>query len=410
MATGDLTVLNGVIKIVSGTLKKQYEEKALMYNRISKGKGTKIGDRGMEFPAHLTGNYNHGAVTDGGDMPAGGSNLAKRFQVFFKNVVASMRLTGAAIDSINSGDVAYVNDVLKWNMDETTSSFNKILNAYAWGVGDGRLATISSGANSATQTVSNNDANRFLHDGMAVQTVTTSTGTISSTGTILNAKASATTFTSVAAMTTSVTSDIVTMAGSYNLMPIGIRGIIDDTTNGGTVFQGLSRSTYPSLKAFRVNASSVGLDVSFLRRLLSAGIHIAAGELNRDKLEFWSHPAQTSAYSALGWPLKRYDGMAKSVDLGFTTYEYEGINWVEDVDAPKTTVDAIDWSTMFKVTAKDIGWDDKTGATLRQVPSATSGVAYTDQYEAYLTGRFNFACNRPNINGWVDALAVPTGF
>jgi hypothetical protein len=410
VATGDLTVANGVIKIVQGKLTKQYEEKAFLYNRIGKGKGTKIGDRGIEIPAHLEPNANYTFTIDGGDLPAGGSNNSKRFQIFFKNQVHSMRLTGSAIDSINSGDVSYVKDFMEWNMTETVKTAMKRSNIHAWGTGTGRLATISSGANSATQTVSNNDANRFLEAGMRVSSITLTDGTITASGVILNPRASATTFTTVAAMTTTVTSDIIVPFGGYNLAPMGIRGIIDDTTNGGTIFQGLSRSTYPSLKATRVNASSAGLDISFLRRLLGAGIHIVQGELDRNKLELWSHPAQMSAYQALGWNLRRFSEKSKSIDLGFTGGEYEGINWMEDVHAPKDTVDAINWETMKKFVAKDFGWDDKTGSILRQVPSTTSGIAYTDQFEAYYTARYNFGCDRPNANGFIDSLAVPTGF
>ena len=411
MATGDLTVGNGVIKIVGGTLTKQYEESKLLYNRMAKGKGTKIGDRGVEIPTQLTANANGTFIKDGGDMPAGGSVVVKRAQVFFKNFAAAMRLTGAAIDSINSLDTAYIKDYLKFTMDETLSQAYKKANVYAWGNGSGRLATISSGASSATQTVSNNDANRYLTDGMLIDSVTTATGTVTATGaTILNHAASSTTFTTVAAMSTTVTSDIIVASGAYNLAFTGIKALIDDGTNSSVIFQGLSRTTYPTLKSTRINTSSVGLDISHLRRLLGSGIQIAKGELDRDALEFWSHPAQTAAYSALGWNLKRFEGTSKSVDLGFTAYEYEGINWVEDVDCDKAEVRAIDWSTMQKYVAKDFGWDEKSGSILKQVPSTTSGIAYTDQFEAYLTARFNFGCTRPNVNGWVDALAVPQGF
>ena len=409
MATGDLTVANGVMKIVGGKLTKQYEEVPLLHNRMQKGKGTKISDRGVEIPTHLTGNYNHRFMTDGGDFPAGGSNTVKRAQVFFKNYAFAVRLTGAAIDAVNSLDVAYIKDWLQFNLDETMSASYKQGNVYAWGTGNGRLATISSGANSATQTVSNNDANRYLRDGLLIDSVTTSTGTLTVAGaTISNSKASSTTFTTVAAMTTTVTSDIIVASGSYNLAFTGMGAIIDDTTNGPVVFQGLSRNTYTGYRAFRVTAASTGLDTSYLRRLLGAGIHIATGELNRDALELWSHPSQTAAYSSLGWNLRRFTGDSKSIDLGFTAYEYEGINWVEDVDCPKDRIYAIDWSTMGKYIAKDFGWDDKTGSILRQVPSTTT--AYTDQYEAYMTARYNYGCTRPNKNGFIDLLAVPTGF
>lgn len=395
------------MRIVGARITKQFEEVPLLHNRISKGRGTKISDRGVEIPTHLEGNYNHTFVPDGGDMPAGGSNLVKRAQVFFKNYVHTVRLTGAAVDSINSLDVAYIKDWQQFNLDESMKSAYKMCNIYAWGTGTGRLATISTGANSTTQTVNNNDANRFLRAGLRVEVTdgTTSRGS----AVIDNPKASTTTFTLLTALNTT-TSDVVIASGAYNQAFTGIRAMVDDTTDSAVTFQGLSRNTYTQYRSFRVNASSVGLDVSFLRRLLSAGIHINVGEINRDALELWSHPAQTSAYSALGWNLKRYEGKAKSIDLGYTVYEYEGVNWVEDVDAPKDEVDALDWSTFGKYVAKDYGWDDKTGSILRQVPSATSGIAYTDQYEAYMTARHNYGCTRPNKNGWVDALAIPTGF
>jgi len=407
MATGSLDIVNGVVKIVGGKLVKVYEEVPLFHNRLQKGTGTSIGDRGIEIPTQLSGNYNHAFMADGGEFPVGGSVLAKRAQIFFKNIAHSARLTGAAIDSVKGGDRAYINNVLSWTLDQTVSASAKMGNIYAHGKGDGRLATISSGANSATQTVSNTDANRFLRDGLVVQSVTPGTGAVTASGTILNSKASATTFTTVAAMTTTLTSDIIVASGGFNLAITGAKAMIDDTTNSAVTFQGLSRTTFPAYKAFRVNAGSTGLDVSFLRRALSAGVHINVGQLNRDDLEIWAHPAQVSAYSALGWNLKRFEGSSKSLDLGFVTHEYEGIAMVQDVDCDKDRIEFIDFSTIAKYVAKDYGWDDKSGAVLSRVVGTN---AYKDQFEAYLTARFNYGCTAPNRNAFIDGLTVPTGF
>lgn len=407
MALGDLSIANGVVKIVGGKLTRQFELSALMHNRLQKGKGTKIGDRGVEIPSHLSGNFNHTFLTDGGEFPVGGSNLVKRAQVFFKNYAFATRLSGAAIDSINSMDVAYIKDWEQFNLDETMTDAYKQANVYAHGIGTSRLATISAGANSATQTVNNTDKNRFLRDGLAIQSVTPATGAITASGVILNSKASATTFTTVAAMTTTVTGDYIVAAGAFNLAFTGKKAMIDDGTNAPVTFQGLSRTTYPAYRAFRVDAGSTGLDVSHLRRAVSAGVHINMGELNRDALEIWSHPAQTSAYSALGWKLKRFEGSSKSVDLGFTAYEYEGINWVEDVDCDKDRLDFIDFSTIAKYVAKDYGWDDKTGSILRQVVGTST---YKDQYEAFMTARYNYGCVNPRANAFIDSLSIPVGF
>ncbi len=292
-------------------------------------------------------------------------------------------------------------DVYYW------SELNKMLNIYSRGTGNGRLATISSGANSATQTVSNNDKNRFLRDGLKIQSVTPATGAVTASGTIANSKASATTFTTEAAMTTTLTSDIIVAYGSFNLAFMGTKGIIDDTTNAAVTFQGLSRSTYPAYRAFRVDAASTGLDVSHLRRALSAGVHINVGELNRDSLEIWTHPCQVSAYSALGWNLRRFDGKSKAIDLGFTVYEYEGIAMAQDVDADKDRIDFINFDTMKKYEAKTLGWDDRTGSVLHRVVGTST---YKDAVEGFLTARLNFGCERPNENAFIDSLAIPTGY
>ena len=156
----------GVISGTGGKLTKQYEESRLLHNRLQKGKGTKIGDRGVEIPTHLSGNYNHKFMADGGEFPVGGSNLSKRAKVFFKNLAGACRLTGAAIDSINSMDVAYVKDVLQWNLDESMSALYKMGNIYAHGLGDGKLATVSTAANGTSKTVTENDLNRFGERGL----------------------------------------------------------------------------------------------------------------------------------------------------------------------------------------------------------------------------------------------------
>lgn len=403
----DLSTANGVVKIVGGKLTKQYEEVALFHNRLQKGKGKKIGDRGIEIPTHLGGNYNHKFMTDGGAFPRGGGQISRRAKVFFRNFAQAVRLTGGAIDTINSGDVAYVTDVLQWNMDETVGAGYKMNNIYAHGLGDGRLATTSTAGSGTTKTVTGNDLNRFLRDGVKVDFVVPGTGVISGTGTIANAKASSTTFTLEAAAT-SAASDYVVASGSFNLAITGKKAWIDDTTNAPVTFQTISRNTYPAYRAFRMDAANTGLDVAYLRKALSAGIHIAVGELDRDVLEIWSHPCQAAAYNALGWNLKRFSGESKTLDLGFTQYEFETINWTVDVDCDKDRLDFVDFSTIQKYVAKDFGWDEKTGSVLRQC--VNSDGENLDQYEAYITARFNYGCTRPNKNAFVDRLTVPSGY
>src|SRR3990167_1078624 len=177
MATADLERANGVMRVVGDCLRTQFEQKHMFYTWVGKGKGTKIGDRGVEIPTHLVPNANHAWTSDGGDNPAGGSNLVKRAKVYFKNYMHSSRLTGGAIDTINGGDRSYVENFLQFELDESVKQAYKMINIYAVsGTGNGRLATISGTATSTTQTVDNNDANRFLRDELLIDSVNTSTG------------------------------------------------------------------------------------------------------------------------------------------------------------------------------------------------------------------------------------------
>jgi hypothetical protein len=161
----------------------------------------------------------------------------------------------------------------------------KMGNIYAHGKGDGRLATLSAdGGSSTTQTVNNNDKNRFLKAGLKIDIVTPSTGVVAGSANIVLPQASSTTFTIDSAIDPGSSSDIVVASGAFNLAITGMLAIIDDTTNAPVSFQGLSRNTYTGYRATRVDAGSTGMDVSYLRRALSAGIHIQVGELDRDVL------------------------------------------------------------------------------------------------------------------------------
>lgn len=411
--SGNLTVANGIAKISGGLYQELIPTKALLYNRMNKGEGKPIGDRGFELPIGSALPFNHGFPADGGDLPIGESVETIRALVMARRYMHAIRLTGKAMQMLgkNKSNMSYVKDWSRLNIDAAIEAAYKMQNWYGWGTGNGRLATISTGATSATQTVSNNDKDRAIRKNMRISIVASDFSAIRGSARITSESGtgSATTFT-MSASIASTTGDYVVISGGSNAAITGLGLIIDDTTNASVYFQNVDRNTYLRYRAQCLTASSNGLSQALLRRILGAKILPALNVLNRGDYEIWSHPAQLTAYGQLGWNLKRWTGDSKSQDLGFTTYEFEGIPWVEEVDAPKDIVDFIDWSTMQKFTAKDWGWDETTGDIFRQVPSSTSGVAYTDNYEAYYDTIANYGCTNPQANAQIYSLALPTGF
>ncbi len=418
MATGNLTQATGVLRIVGGEYSKNYEQKAMLFNRINKGSGNTLSDRGFEIPTEIEGNYAYGWPTDGGDWPAGGSITTIRQLVFFKEYAHSVRLTARAINTIKP-DAAYIKSWTEKNLDGSINAAYKINNWMAWGTGNGLLGVVSSGASSVTQTFNNttaangNNNVRYLKYGMKVSFYDTGLVTLrtGSPGTITSTPTPGNTTITLDTSVATTTGDYCVIYGGANQAITGMKAICDDTTEASVTYQNNSRNTYRNLRSQVIDGSgTTGLDVEILNRMIGAKIQVAMGAVNRGDYEIWSYPSQTAAYASLGYNLKRWDGKAKSLDLGYTSYEFQGMPWTEEIDMEKDRIHFMDFSVLEKYVAKPFGWEDTDGNILRMVPSSTSGVAYTSQYEGYWVGDYNFGSPDPRGLGKIIGLTVPTGY
>ena len=415
MATGNLTQAEGVLKIVGGKYAIDYETTPQFFNRVNKGSGNALSDRGFEIPTEIEGNWAHGWPTDGGDWPVGGSITTIRPRVYFKEYAHSVRLTIRAIQTIKP-DAAYIKSWTGKNLDGSLRAGYKMNNIYAQGTGNGLLAVVSSGANSTTQTINPtsgagaNDNVRYLKFGMKVSFWDPTLTLLRGSATITSTPTPGQTTITISAAVSTTTGDYVVIFGGANQAITGIKAIVDDTTEAGTIFQDTSRNTYRNYRAQVIDAGSVGLDVELLTRMVGAKIQVAMGGIDRGDYELWSYMSQTAQYMSLGYNLKRYDGKSKSLDLGYTSYEFQGMPWTEEVDMAKDRVHYLDFSTIEKYVAKPWGWEDTDGRILRMVPSATSGVAYTSQVEGYWTCDYNLGSPNPRANGKIITLTVPSGY
>lgn len=409
MPTGNLSQAEGVLRIVGGEYKVNYETSKMLFNRVNKGTGNALSDRGFEIPTEIEGVWNHGFPTDGGDWPAGGSITTIRPIVFFKEYAHSVRMTIRAITTIKP-DTAYIKSWSDKNFDGALRAAYKMNNIYAWGTGNAVLGTISAGANSVTQTLNNTNNVRYLRYGMYVSVYDPTLSVVRGSATITSYPTPGQTTITLSSAINTTTSDVITVYGGANQAITGMQAIVDDTTYSGTIFQGINRNTYRNYRAQIINAGGDGLDVEILNRMIGAKIQIAMGAVDRNRLELWSYPSQTAAYASLGYNLKRAEMDSKSMDLGYTTYEFQGMNWVEEVDCAKTDIYYMDFDNLEKYVAKDWGWEDTDGHILRMVPSSTSGVAYKSQVEGYWTCDWNLGSPDPRPLGRITNLAVPSGY
>jgi hypothetical protein len=426
MAAFNLTSAQPLSKIYfNPRISKQFNTAAVFWNRYVDGKGIPISNRGMEIPTHLQPNAAFNWISDGGNLVTGsGEQLASALVNFF-TFQESVQITGAALDAAGNDAVTYAR-ALSFNLKMATINAIKYMNIYAFGDGSGTLATLgtavltATGANSTLVASGSIEGTHYLRAGMTVAVHIGATSAVRGTGTIVSLTgaiedATQTNFvigpTNVAF--TTAAGDIVTITGtpgasdSFNNVISGLKVILDNGTINST-FQNINRSTNAQYNAGVILlAGTPALARDHLRRAL-ATVQILQGRVS-PSLEIISHPSQLHAYMDMGWTLKRFNDANKKLDLGFNAVEWEGFPWIVDTDSPKDHLFFVDRDVMFKVVARELSFDDRTGSVLRQVPSATTG-QYTDAFVAFLLLRGNLGTYVPNAHVKVNGLSVPTGY
>lgn len=426
MPAFNLTAAQPLMKIYfNPRISKQFNTAAVLWNRYADGKGIPISNRGMEIPTHMSPNAAFNWYSDGGTLVAGSSeNLASALVGFF-SFEMSVQLTGAALDAAGNDAVTYAR-ALAFNIKMATINAIKYLNIYAFLDGTGVLGkvsgtpTLSIGGNTTVNVTGSIEAAHYLRPGMTIAFMTGTTTPVKATATIVSLDqpievASGTNIVVGPASSAAVlaTGDGIVVTGtsgaadSFNNVMAGLQFIIDNGTVN-SVFQNVNRSTNNQYNAGVISLSgSPALARDHLRRML-ATIQILQGRVS-PSLEFISHPSQLHAYMDMGWTLKRFNDANKKLDLGYTAVEWEGFPWIIDTDSPKDHIFGVDRDVMFKVVARELSFDDRTGSILRQVPATTAG-QYTDAFVAFLIFRGNMGTYVPNAHCKTLGLSVPTGY
>jgi hypothetical protein len=426
----DLSAADPIFKVVfNPRVEKQFNTAAVLWNDVFEGAGTMISNRGLEIPVHMAGNGQHAWYGDGGALPAGDAQRVNRAIVGFYSYVKPIQFTGAALDAGGGGDATNYVKSLAFNVRNGVVDAIKELNWYSFLDGSGTLAkvgatpTLSTVANTVVDVTGLGDGARYLRPGLTVDFLTGTVNTVKGTATIvsvsnllgvagttnLTAAGGAVTITVGPASAGGVLAvgDAIIASGSFNKAMAGLKVIVDNGTFAAN-FQNINRANNPQYNANVIAlANTPALTRDFLRRGLWT-IQQVRGAVDLSKLRIWSHGSQLHAFADMGWTMKQFNGTAMKIELGFTAYEFEGVPWVIDTDAPRDTIYFVNKDSLLKVTARKLSFDDRTGSILNRVPTTTGG--YNDQFVAYLEFRGNLGAYFPNANTAVTGLGVPAGY
>jgi len=379
--------------------------------------GSRVSEAIVKFGFNFNPPQNVGNLADGGTLPPAKDRTQDQGTLTPVIFAGAFQIGWTTRKAGNSNNAAFNGGELRRRTEETLSNLAKFVEtSYTGTHGTGRRARVESdGSNNFVAALP--EAALLLRENFYI-TVRTTDG-----GATVRDSLDLRKITAINHATRTVTYDgadqtlvagdhvhIVNELAQTIVAPNGLRGLVDDSTFASSI-HGLSRSTYPKLKA---NVAGNGGTL----RNLTEQILIRASHENRARsgkrvTDFWTGPGQVEKYIEFVAPDRRYmvksDTDPQSMVTGYTDDKlvhvapgvYARINLSFDI-VPREMF-LLNWDTFFHYVAQDMDWMDEGGMLQ---PTPTSG-AYKASFLAYLGSIENIGNDMPLGNTVVRDLKDP---
>jgi hypothetical protein len=400
--------------VYQGPIREQLNDHTNLLDLFTKGEVDQYKWEGKQviFALHKSRNSGVKAAAEGGTLPAAGKQGYANLTVPMKFLYGRIELTAQVIKASRSDKGSFaraMDEEQKRLVGDLSRQRNRILA----GFGQGTLATISSGTNSATQGLSapggvagTTNVTRFVKAGMVVA-ITDSTGatlravqtvlSVSEPNIVLDAPVNTTTGDLISLGTNAVSPG----ESSYNLEPMGLLGLVDSTTYVSSIF-GLDRSQAANA-FFRSNIStSVGtLNADLLQRNIDNAEEVSGKLIDR----FVSHMSVRRELLKLTDADRRYAGgsSAQNFDAGNKSSKkdmtHNDIPIKTDKDFAYGTLMGLSTENLFWIPEQEGEWADEDGSILLRSKDK-------DNYEGRYRLFENMFCDQGNANFRMDGITA----
>lgn len=415
MPSFDTTELTKVIReVLDPRVRDLFNRSAILWNLLTQGSAKETNPRGVRIVGLASPNVSMLWFAEGGKYPSGGRRTFVSMTVLYRRFAIAGRMTR---DTLENKAEAII-DVLKDDVKDTTKQAMVEMNQQSYRDGSavkGIASASSSGANGtitfalpfrARQIFVGGRYNVYagsVHDGFAIGdvigTVITAASKNEATGVV--------TFDTVPA--NMAAGDIVTWEGSYGR---GIHGLDYIVSNATTDYFGIDRSVLSQYRSI-VDSTGGDLSVAKLNKVLFQIKYLKGAEGHKkriDELMILSSPSQANRYVNIADPtaagtsttLRRQTKLTDPLDLGYQTYTFQGIQWVEDTDCPDDTLFMLNRPSINKFSFKDLSIVPLVGneSGIAPIPGFdSSGVgSYYDAGMYVMTAKCDFASADPAQN------------
>lgn len=393
----------------SGILKNVYDSYVEKIQNLESVAMDEIGKSAKNYNA--AGNGYFGDINDYGNESGGALNETEAFRTIDnehyqqwkvqpKVITWPVEFSGLLTEAANSDEEAFANAVVD-ALDNARSRLRKDENRQFFGLGTGILGLLAVSVTAAA-TIVTVQSTQYLRANMVVDIFNGATKTVDSYRISavdpVNKQVYFLTSLGVTVITTDqiVKENIRTSAASDGKEMMGLRGIVDDTTDL-TTFQNIDATSTYLWRGVRTSASSANLTSDMLQRL-EDDIRILSGD---EADTFIAHPLQRRKYLDLVVPQKRY--MDGDMDTGFKKLSFNGKTFLLDNDCQTDTIYLLKKEKIRKFELKPVSMAGYEGSDkfLR--------LSNQDAYQTYWVHYCNFGTSKRNCHGKIVSLATPSG-
>lgn len=417
----NISELSTLLKTVFGPgVEQQQNLAAMLYKRFG-GSDVQFGGNNYEFPARMVNTQSVGARGYRQGLPVPLMNVDVPCRVRHKFIYGTFDIPGPDIEKGKGNPNAFVN-VLTDKMKSLTEMVLKDLNMQTYLDGTGVRATLSGAGASGVLPV---DRIKYLRVGMHVNVVSGSDGvTLRANGdsdpgdtgvyqnkrfTIMSISSTTPSITvgvgdplAATQPTSAATGDFIVRHKAVGAELVGLGAIVDDGVNntGAAVLQDIDRTSSPGWKA-KVLSAAAPRELSLNLMQIAMDIpEVTSGK--KIKSVVGSYNAR-DRYLQLLVPQKRFTDL--KMDGGFQVLEYNGRDFVVDVDCPDDTIWFLSDDTIKKFGLFELAFVEQGGGILKHESLAAGDVFY-----GFLRAICNLGTTQANANSQLTDLIVDTNY